>query len=133
LTAKLAIFQAMRKTKVILVFDGPEDPGLAGEKFKSKEFSILWPDWEESADTVIKRLVEKRTDKRYLTVVSSDREIKTFARLNKARVLDCKDFHKLLIKALKENKESKSMKKEEANLSPLELGHWLKIFKADNE
>ena len=88
---------------------------------------------EESADTVIKRWIEKQTDLRHLIVVSSDREIKTFARTNKAKVLDCEEFHKLLKTALKEYKESKSMNKEDATLSPLEVDHWIEIFGASDE
>jgi hypothetical protein len=98
-----------------------------------KEFTILWPDREESADAVIKKWVERQTDKRYLTVVSSDREIRTFARLNRARLLDCKEFHKLLAATLKEYKESKSLDKQDTDLSPLELVHWLEIFGATDE
>jgi len=133
LVAQLTIFQAAKKTKIILVFDGPPDIDLVGEKFRRKEFSILWPDMEESADTVIKRWIEKQTDLRHLIVVSSDREIKTFARTNKAKVLDCEEFHKLLKTALKEYKESKSMNKEDATLSPLEVDHWIEIFGASDE
>jgi len=133
LVAQLAIYQATNKTKIILVFDGPPDPDLIGEKFRRKEFSILWPDTEESADTVIKRWVEKQTDLRHFYVVSSDREIKTIARMNGAKVLDCEEFHKLLKTALKEYKESKSMNKEDVTLSPLEVDHWLEIFGASDE
>jgi predicted RNA-binding protein with PIN domain len=133
LVAQLAIFQAIKKTKIILVFDGPPDPDLVGEKFRRKEFSVFWPDMEESADTVIERWIEKQTDLRHLTVVSSDREIKTFAKMNGAKVLDCEKFHQLLKSALKEHKESKSMNKEDVTLSPLEVDHWLEIFGASDE
>jgi predicted RNA-binding protein with PIN domain len=133
LVAQLAIFQAAKKTKIILVFDGPPDPDLVGEKFRRREFSILWPDMEESADTVIKRWVEKQTDLRHLYVVSSDREIKTFAKMNGAKVLDCEEFHKLVKTALKEYKQSRSMNKEDVTLSPLELDHWLEIFGDSDE
>ena len=88
---------------------------------------------DESADTIIKRWVEKQTDLRHFIVVSSDREIKTFARMNKAKVLDCEEFHKLLKTALTEYKESKSMNKEDVPLSPLEVDHWLEIFGASDE
>jgi len=133
LVVQLLIFQAAKKTKIILVFDGPPDPDLYGEKFRSKEFSVIWPDREESADTVIKQCIEKQTDLRHFYVVSSDREIKTFARVNRAQVLDCGEFHKLLKTALKEYKETKAMNKEDIILSPLEVDHWLAIFGALDE
>ena len=130
---QLSVFQAVKKTTIILVFDGPPDPELFGEKFRRKEFSLLWPEPEESADTVIKQMIEKQTDIRHFYVVSSDREIKNYARENKAKVLDCGEFHKLLKAALKEYKESRSMNKEDVRLSPLEMDHWLTIFGASDE
>jgi predicted RNA-binding protein with PIN domain len=133
LAAQLLIFQETRKTKIILVFDGPPDPDLFGKKFRRKEFTILWPDLEESADIIIKQWIKKQTDLRHLYVVSSDREIKTFARVNRAKVLDCVEFHKLLKTALKEYKESRATNKEDITLSPLEVDHWLEIFGASDE
>jgi predicted RNA-binding protein with PIN domain len=133
LVAQLAIFQATKKTKLILVFDGPPDPELVGEKFRRKEFTILWPDMDESADTVIKRQVEKQTDLRHFYVVSSDREIQSFAKENGARIMDCEEFHKLLKTALKEYKESSAMNKKDISLSPLEVDHWQKIFGDSDE
>ena len=133
LVAQLVKFQKVKKTKIILVFDGPPDPDLVGGTFQKKEFTILWPDWEESADTIIKQTIEKQTDLRHLYVVSSDREIKTFARVHRAKVLDCKDFHKLLKTALKEFKESQALDKEDTTLSSLQVDHWLEIFGATDE
>jgi predicted RNA-binding protein with PIN domain len=129
----MMIFQATKKTKIILVFDGPPDPDLFGEKFQRKEFFIVWPDMEESADAVLKRWIEKQTDLRHFYVVSSDREIKSHARVNGAKVLTCEEFHLLLKRALKEYKESKSMNKEDITLSPLEVDHWLEIFGDSDE
>jgi predicted RNA-binding protein with PIN domain len=133
LVEQLAIFQAIKKAKIILVFDGPPDPDLIDEKFQGREFSILWPDMEESADQVIQRLIEKQTDQRHVYVVSSDREIKTFARMSGAKTLESEEFHKLLKTTLKEYKESKSMNKEDVTLSPLEVDHWLEIFGDSDE
>jgi predicted RNA-binding protein with PIN domain len=128
LAAQLAIFQATKRTKLTLVFDGPPDNELVGERFRRKEFSILWPDMDESADTVIKRQVEKQTDMRHFYVVSSDREIKSFVKECGAKSMDCEEFHKLLKTTLEEYKESIAMDKEDISLSPLEVDHWQKIF-----
>jgi hypothetical protein len=65
--------------------------------------------------------------------VSSDREIKTFARKRGAKTLDSMEFHKLLKTALKEYKESRSMDKEDITLSPLELDHWMEILGGSDE
>lgn len=133
LVMQLGIFQAIKKTKIILVFDGPPDLDLIDEKSQGREFSILWPDEDETADTVIKRQIEKQTDMRCFFVVSSDREIKTFARTHRAKVLDCREFNKRVEAALREKRESASMNKEDVTLSPLEIGHWLEIFGDSDE
>jgi len=133
LVDQLAMFQAAKKTKIILVFDGPMDPDLAGDDFRRKEFSILWPDMEESADSIIKKQIKIQTDLRRLYVVSSDREIQNFARKNKAKTLDCQQFHKRMRWALKEYKESQAMNKDDAALTSLEVEHWLDIFGAPDE
>ena len=133
LVAQLSIFQAFRKTKVILVFDGPPDPEITGTNSSRKEFSILWPDPEEDADIVIKRLIDKQTDVRHLYVVSSDREIQSFARENRAKVLDCETFHEKLTATLKRYKASRAAKKQDLTLSPLETNHWLAIFGDSDE
>jgi predicted RNA-binding protein with PIN domain len=133
LVKQLLIFQKRKKTKIILVFDGPPNSALLSENNRSEKFLIIWPDWGETADTVIKQWTKKQTDLRHFHVVSSDREIKAFARANKAKILDCKEFHKLLKKALKDEKESKAMNKEDLTLSPLEVDHWREIFGDSDE
>jgi len=133
LVAQLLIFQSIKKTKIILVFDGPPDPELLGKKYRRKEFTILWPDQEESADTLIKQRAQMQSDLRHLIVVSSDREIKNFAHEIGAKVLNCKEFHMLLKTALKEYKESQAMNKKDITLSPLEVDHWMEIFGASDE
>ena len=133
LVAQLLIFQSIKKTKIILVFDGPPDPELLGKKYKRKELTILWPNREESADTIIKERAQMQSDMRHLNVVSSDREIKNFALDIGAKVLNCKEFHKLLKTALKEHKESQAMNKEDITLSPLEIDHWMEIFGESDE
>lgn len=128
LVEQLSIFLKRKKTKIILVFDGPPDIDLLSENNQSDKLLIIWPDWGESADIIIKQWTKKQTDLRHFYVVSSDREIKAFAKANRAKTLDCKEFHSLLKKALKDDKESKAMNKKDKPLSPLEVDHWREIF-----
>lgn len=128
LVKQLALFQGIEKTKIILVFDGPIDLDLLGKDFLGKDFAILWPDMEESADSLIKRLIKKQTDLRHFYVVSSDREILDFARKNRAKALKCEEFRKRLRTAWKKHKESQAMEKEDTTLTSLEVDHWLDIF-----
>jgi predicted RNA-binding protein with PIN domain len=133
LVAQLMVFQRIKKRKVILVFDGPPDLELLGEKYRSKKFLIIFPIDEENADAVIETWIEKQTNFKHFSVVSSDREIKAFAHLNKAKVIDCDNFYKELKSILKKFKLKKSMKKTQIQLSPLEIRHWLEIFESKNE
>ncbi len=133
LARQLLIFQKRKKTKIILVFDGPPNSDLFGKNNQSEKFLIIWPDWGESADTLINQWIKKQTDLRHFYVVSSDREIKAFARANGAKILDCKAFNNLLKKALKDDKESKTMRKKDITLSPLEVDHWREIFGDSDE
>ncbi len=133
LVAELSIFQRVKRTKIILVFDGFSGHELFDEKFSTKKFLILYPDREQTADTLIKDWIEKRTDSRHLYVVSSDGEIKKSARMNGAKTLTCEEFNKRLKKALKKNKDVKAMNKVETRLTPLEVDHWLEIFSESDE
>ncbi len=76
------------KNKVYVVFDGyPErgaPPGTTGiEAFFS---------YDESADDVIRRLVEKSARKKELIVVSDDREVRFFAKSAGASVQGVEEF-----------------------------------------
>jgi predicted RNA-binding protein with PIN domain len=133
LVARLSIFQRAKRTKIFLVFDGYPDPELGGQKIDTKKFVILYPDQGQTGDTLIKEWIEKQTDLRHLYVVSSDREIKTFARMKGARVLTCEEFDKQLKKSLKKFRAEKDAKKSQKRLTPLEIDHWLEIFSKSDE
>jgi predicted RNA-binding protein with PIN domain len=133
LVAQLLIFQRIKRIKIILVFDGPPDLHLIGKEFRGKKFDIIYPSYEENADTIIKTWIEKQTDLRQVYVISSDREINTFARMKGAKVKRCDEFHKELKAVLKEYRAASAMKKADTSLSPLEVNHWIKIFESKDE
>ncbi len=133
LVAQLMVFQRSTKRKIILVFDGPADLELLGDKYRRKKFLVIFPSNEENADAVIKTWIERQTNFRHFTVVSSDREIKAFAHMNKAKVIDCGNFYKELKSVLKKLRTKKSLQKTQNQLSPLEVSHWLEIFESKNE
>ncbi len=129
LVSRLFIFQRLKKTRVLLVFDGNPDLNLVGETFQKKKFSVIFPPPGGSADETIKEIISKQTDLRRFFVVSSDREIRRFARSKRARSLSSKEFNRELQTAMKEYKKSQEIEKEATPLSPLETNQWLKIFK----
>ena len=129
LVSKLFIFQRIKRTKIYLVFDGPLDPHLRTEELQKKSFSIIYPAPDENADRVIEAIISKQTDLRRFYVVSSDREIRGFAKTKGAKSLSCQEFNKELKKALRKHKKSLDSQKKDFNLSALEVNQWLKIFK----
>lgn len=133
LVLKLRIFQRVKRTRVILVFDGYPNLDLPPEYYRGKKFLILFPPPDQNADQVIKETILKQTDLRRFFVVSSDREIKNFARIKGAKPLSCEDFSRQLGKVLKESKKTREEEKDVSSPSPLEVNQWLEIFKRKND
>ena len=123
----LFIFQRRKRTRVSVVFDGRAEPGL--EKFQKKKFSIIYPPLGQNADGMIKDIISNETDLRRFFVISSDQEIKRFAKSKGAKTLSSKDFSRELKTILKENRRFQEFQKKVSELSPLEIDHWLMIFK----
>jgi hypothetical protein len=61
-------------------------------------------------------------------VVSSDREIKDYARKEGAKPLTCVEFNKELKSVLKKHKKQRELEKNVDFPSPLEVDHWIDIF-----
>ncbi len=112
-----------------MVFDGNPDPNLSGEKYRGKKFSVIFPFFDQNADEVIKKIISQQTDMRRFYVVSSDREIKNFAKRKGARPLTCEEFERELKVALKEHRKSRDDEKNVRSPSSFEVDQWLKIFK----
>jgi len=128
LAAKLLAFQRVRRTKIILVFDGrPPDEGPRIEV--NPKFTILSPEAGESADDVIRKRILRQADKRRFFVVSSDREIRDFAKARGIRDLGAAEFGRELKKALREQRNRKEMRKPVESPSPLEVRLWGEVFR----
>jgi len=129
LISRLLVFQKVKNTRVVVVFDGPPDPDLTEEDFKGIPFFIHYPDFGQNADSVIKKIISKETDLRRFFVVSSDREILFFAKSKGAKTLNCPEFNKQLKKALKKYKKIMELEKNVELPSPLEVKLWSNLFK----
>ncbi|UCC40996.1 MAG: NYN domain-containing protein [Candidatus Aminicenantes bacterium] len=128
LVSKLLVFQQLKRTRVILVFDGVPDLNLLDERFQRKNFSVVFPPSGQNADSIIKEIILKQTDLRRFFVVSSDREIKNFAKAKRAHALSSKDFDRELKTKLREYKRHLQNEKRVSSPSPLEMNQWLEIF-----
>jgi len=131
LIARLLIFQAIKKARVMLVFDGPPDPNIIDSEFRERPFSVIYPPPEENADSVIKDIISKQTDLRHFFVVSTDRDIRKYTRMQGAKSLTCNEFSRQLNEARKEYRKLSEMEKDVTLPSPLEVDHWEKIFKTE--
>lgn len=125
---RLLIFQKIKNTRVILVFDGHPDLSLPADMFQGVPFSVHYPAFEEDADTVIKDIISKQTDLRQFHVVSSDRDLQTYARSQGAKSLNCDDFNRMLKQTIREHKKLAELEKNVSLPSPLEIKHWIEIF-----
>lgn len=129
LIRKLLAFQRQTRSRVILVFDGRPVEDLVGMHSPKDKFEILYPEQGEKADSVIKEILAGRSDLRDMFVVSSDREIRTFAVSRGAKSLTCEAFQAKLGKVLKERKSAREMNKYVRGPTSLEVHLWEDVFK----
>lgn len=121
-------FQERKNNKVVLVFDGKPDHGSRLQLISSR-FTVIYPRLGESADMEIKKILEGYTYFKDVVLVSSDRELKTFARDKGARTVNAIDFLFELKKSFRAaDKEDDKKERINQKLSDSEVDQWLKIF-----
>lgn len=128
LIRKIRIFQSLKRCRVIVVFDGPPEEVMPEEECRNTKLAVVHPSPGSTADSAIKDIITRQTDRRRLFVVSSDRELLSFVKSKGAQSLSCKDFNQLLGKALKDHKKASELKKEAVLPSKLETDIWIRIF-----
>ena len=130
LISRLVRVQKIHNTRVTVVFDGPPDDFLENRGSLQTPVSVFFPEAGQTADTVIEAIIQRQTDLRRFFVVSSDREIRAFARRQGAKSIDCGEFHREMKKAQKEYRDLAELEKQDEELSPLEVRQWGEIFKS---
>ncbi|UCH96590.1 MAG: NYN domain-containing protein [Candidatus Aminicenantes bacterium] len=121
-------FQENKKNNVIIVFDGVPESRLQREDISTK-FCVRYPPEGDSADDEIKRLLNGLDYFRDVTVVTSDRELKTFARKKGAKTVNSTEFYfelKRISRIYWKKEETK--KRIDTELSDTEVDQWMKIF-----
>jgi len=129
LVRRLIAFQRSRRSRIILVFDGAASADAEAMAAGRERFDIVHPPPGENADQAIGEILEGMTDLRKLVVVSSDREIRTFARLKGAVLMSAPEFKSELNRTLKARREDKEMEKGEPGPTSLEVNLWSQLFK----
>jgi predicted RNA-binding protein with PIN domain len=132
LVSRLLAFQKVKKSRIELVFDGPPDQDLADIHSQKKKFFVhfAWPG--QKADDIIKEVIARQKDFRQFFVVTSDRELKDFAKAKGAKTLTAKEFASLLKKVRREHRAAAELEKKTTTLSPFEIRLWLDTFAKKN-
>ncbi|MDY0297515.1 MAG: NYN domain-containing protein [Acidobacteriota bacterium] len=124
-------FQQSRNSKVIIVFDG-EPEGTSHRQELGPKYTVLYPRYGRSADDEIKRILNSYNDFRDVVLVTSDRELKSFARGLGARTVNSIEFYFTLKREYRvTGKKEETQKRIETSLSDQEVDQWLKIFSGD--
>lgn len=82
-------FQENKNSNVTLVFDGEPENGVQREDINTK-FCVRYPQYGNSADDEIKNILEGFHYFKDVTLVSSDRELKAFAKKKGAKTINSK-------------------------------------------
>ncbi len=123
----LARFLAVHKVKLKVVFDGvPDDEFPEGIKFKSVH--ILYARPGSDADSRIKDLVRKSSYKRDMIVVSSDRELASYAKNQGSKVISSGQFRAMLEEAAKT-----AIPADKAGVGSVDVDEWLDFFKKSDQ
>ena len=118
--------------KITVVFDAmPSEPGLGVGKSPGVE--IIFSGHKRTADDVIIQMIKSSSGPRDLTIVSSDREIKTAARRRGCKVRTAGEFIKTSASQLAraQNKQASEPAAKEKGLSGEQTKKWLEEFGID--
>lgn len=121
-------FQQNRNNKVIVVFDG-EPEGTSHRQEMGPKFLVMYPRYGQSADDEIKHILDSYNDFRDVVLITSDRELKSYARKLGARTVNSIEFYFKLKREYRETgKREESQKRIDTRLSDQEVDQWMKIF-----
>lgn len=121
-------YQEVKNNNIIVVFDGGPDMILNG-KFLKNKFTIKYPKYGDSADDEIKKILNKYSNFKDVILVSSDRELKSFAKKKGARTINSIEFYFELKRVYHINGKKEKLKKRiNVEISEKEVDSWMKIF-----
>src|SRR5512143_3744629 len=127
LVVRLLAFQKVTRARIHLVFDGNPEPTPTDVPVNPK-FVIHYPGEGQSADDVIKDMIDRQTDRRRFFVVSSDRAIRELARKKGLEAVTSDVFARELKAVLKEGKKRRELEKRTEAPTDLEIDLWDEVF-----
>ena len=120
LVIQLANFRSRARSEVVVVFDGGSGGGL------HSGIKVIFSR-SQTADDVIKKMVDKDKHHFAITVVSSDTAVMRYAKSCGCGVLSSEAFHKK-ISDLKGDAMEEVKEKNDPQLSTGQVADWLEIF-----
>lgn len=121
-------FQENKKSNVTIVFDGAPENGVQRENLGDK-FCVRYPQPGTSADDEIKQILNGINYFRDVIVVTSDRELRTFAKKKGARIINSIEFYFELKRFSRiHGKKEETEKRIDTQLSDNEVEQWMKVF-----
>lgn len=121
LVEALCAYKKVRRHKISLIFDGAQSPPFAKARDHVKGINIRYSRRGETADAVIQKMAAH--DKEKAIVVSSDREIITFAESQGAATIDSVQFEvKLILAEMTDAKPAEPEESPNRNLSTRKKG-----------
>jgi hypothetical protein len=101
LIGRMAEYKQKKNHKITIVFDGWVSGSPEEERDRQRNINIIYSRRGEKADDVIKRMIEKSMEE--IIVVSSDREIASFALRRGKTALSSPEFEMLINKTIQES------------------------------
>ena len=129
LLTKLASYLSMKKVALTVVFDGA-DVGVSPRSQVKNGVRIIFSQPPVSADEYIKKIVQKESHRKRLTVVTSDRAVSDFAKTAGCQTLSSEAFHRRLEKMHGEFNYDDKFNHE---LSDDEVNEWNSLFQKSKE
>ncbi|MCX6555136.1 MAG: NYN domain-containing protein [Candidatus Aminicenantes bacterium] len=124
-------FQESKNAKVTLVFDG-EPRGSELRSPINAKLTVVYPRYGLTADDEIKRILDNYQQLKEIVLVTTDRELKKYAREKGARTINSIEFYFTLIKnLLSQGKKEETLKRVNTRVSQNEVEQWLKIFSGE--
>jgi len=123
--------------KVRVVFDGAPPYGPLAEQIHDERIDVKYA-VGQPADNVIIEYISADSAPRRLTVVSTDREIRTAARHRRCKTETSEDFAKTLVRMLERSRQTSTPQSVEppeksVGLAPEQTRAWLKELNVEEE
>ena len=120
------LYRIKKKGRVVFDGTGPRDKSGFNNLFN---LEVVFSGTSHEADDIIEKLILENTAPKSLSVISSDRRIKTAAKKRKAEAVDCVDFWTEVIKQIEKKKRTPAEPQAKfVGISEAETEYWLREF-----